>query len=143
MANSIPSLIFVFALTLVPQTCNAGGTVDFAHVDRLLQQRPEIRSILLQTLTMPSGAYAQVRLGPQFENLGGARLGPYTFDASPKDRKGPSVQVTLCTTPLLLDSSGNTLSSGEDRYFSATRVRELVSAVVLRAAGTSAAATCP
>jgi hypothetical protein len=53
------------------------------------------------------------------------------------------VQVTLCTTPLLLDDAGNTLSSSQDRYFSATRIRELLNAVVLRAAGTSAAAACP
>jgi hypothetical protein len=137
------SLIFFFALALVSPNCSAGGTVDFAHVDRLLQQRPEIRSILLRTLKMPSGAYAQVRLGSHFEHLGGARLGPYTFDASPKDGKGPSVQVTLCTTPLLLDGSGNTLSMDQDRYFSATRIRELLNAVVLREAGTSAAAACP
>jgi hypothetical protein len=143
MAISMRSIVLFFALTLTSPTCNAGGTVDFAHVDRLLQQRPEIRSLLLQTLTMPDGAYAQVRLGPHFEKLGGARLGPYTFDALPTGGKGPAVQVTLCTTPLLLDDAGNTLSSGQDRYFAATKVRELLNAVVLRAAGTSAAAACP
>jgi hypothetical protein len=143
MTNSTRSLICFFALALVSPACNAGGTVDFAHVDRLLQQRPEIRSLLLQTLTMPDGAYAQVRLGPHFKSLGGARLGPYTFDASPKDGRGPSVQVTLCTTALLLDDAGNTLSMDQDRYFSATQIRELLNAVVLRAAGTSGAASCP
>ena len=143
MANPMRSLIFFSALALISPCCNAGGTVDFAHVDRLLEQKPEIRAVLLRTLTMPNDAYAMVRLGPHFKHLGGSRLGSYTFDAMPKDGKGPAVQVTLCTTPLLLDKSGNTLSSDQDRYFSATQIRELLNAVVLRAAGTSAAATCP
>lgn len=137
------SAVFFLALAAMSQTCRAGGTVDFSYVDGLLQQRPEIRTVLLSSLLMPGDAYAQVRLGSHFTNLGGARLGPYTFDATPKGKAGPSVQVTLCTTPLLLDATGKTVEAGNEQYLSATSVRELLNSVVLRAAGTSGAASCP
>ena len=134
---------FILALMLLPAICRAGATVGFGQVDHLLQQEPEIRAVLLQSLVMPTSAFAQIRLGPHFMHLGGHRLGPYTFQASPKGKAGAPVLVTLCTSSLLLDSSGKVLPAGTDQEFSATQVRELLNAVVLRDAGVSSAAACP
>jgi len=133
----------VLALVLLPAICRAGGSVEFDQIDRLLQQKPEIREVLLRSLVMPSSAFAQVRLGPHFKHLGGHRLGPYTFQASPKGKTGAPVLVTLCTSALLLDSSDRVLPTGSGQEFAATHVRELLNAVVLRDAGVSSAAACP
>ena len=134
---------FFLALMLLPAICKAGGTVEFDRVDRLLQQKPEIRSVLLRSLAMPGSAFAQVRLGPHFQSLSAERLGPYTFQASPKDKVGLPILVTLCTSALFLDSSGRVLPTGGGQEFAATQVRELLNAVVLRDAGVSSAAACP
>lgn len=133
----------LLALVLLPTICKAGGTVEFERVDRLLQQRPEIREVLLQSLLMPGDAFAQVRLGPHFKHLSGYRLGPYTFLASPKGKTGVSVLVTLCTSAQLLDNSDKVLPTGSGQEFAATRVREFLNAVVLRDVGVSSAAACP
>lgn len=135
--------LFPLALILLPTVCKAGGTVDFDRVDDLLRQKPEVRSVLLGSLAMPEDSYAQVRLGPHFTNLGGSRVGPYTFQALPKDKTGVPVLVTLCTSVLFLDDPGNVLPAGSGQEFTATRVRELLDAVVLRDVGVGSAAACP
>lgn len=133
----------VLGLMLLPPVCNAGGTVAFGQVDRLLRQKPEIRAVLLASLVMPGSAEAQIRLGPHFKHLGGHRLGQYTFDALPREQGGVPVRITLCTSWLFLDSAGRVLPEGSDQEFAATQVRELLNAVVLRDAGVSSAAECP
>ena len=135
-------LIITFALVLAPAICKAGGTVEFQRVDHLLQQKPEIREVLLRSLVMPGVAFAQVRLGDHFRHLGGNRLGPYTFKASSRNTTAAPVLVTLCTSAVFVDSSDRVLPTG-DEELEATGVRELLNAVVLRDAGVSAAATCP
>lgn len=130
------------ALALLPPVCAAGGSVRFGRIDHLLQQKPEIRAVLRQSLEMPTEAFAQVRLGPHFKHLSGDRIGPYTFEASPKT-KGLPVLVTLCTSALFLDSAGRVLPTGSDQEFGATHIRELLNAVVLRDVGVSSAAACP
>ena len=137
------SAALLLALILLPQIGKAGGSVQFSQIHHLLQQKPEIRAVLLQSLAMPSSAYAQVRLGAHFKNLSGYRLGPYTFQASPKGKAGQPVLVTLCTSSRFIDSAGNVLPTGSDEEFSAARVQELLDAVVIRDVGVSSAAACP
>jgi len=141
--RSMRFALFILALLLFPPICKAGGTVEFDQIDRLLQQKPEIRAALVGSLVMPNSAYAQVRLGSHFDHLGAYRLGPYEFQAFPKGQTGVPVLVTLCTSYLFLDRSGKVLPMGSDREFSATQVRELLNAVVLRDAGASSEASCP
>ena len=137
------SVFLVAVLMLLPAAVRAGGSVDFARMDRLLQQKPDIRAVLVQSLVMPDSAFAQIRLGPHFQHLGGERLGPYTFEAWPRSGTGLPVLVTLCTSYRLLDAAGEPIPEGTDQALAATEVRELLDAVVIRDAGASSAADCP
>jgi len=133
------------AMALFPLTCSAGGTVEFEHIDRLLQQKPQVRAFLLESLAMPGSAYAEVRLGPHFKQLSAYRLGPYTLQAQ---RKGGSahgaVLVSLCTKYQFLDDSGKVISAGTDQELNAAQVQEELTAVVLREIGESnTAPDCP
>jgi hypothetical protein len=118
--------------------------VEFKQISRLLQQTPQIRLALLQSLDLPSSAYAEVRLGLNFKHLSAYRLGPYTFQAHAKgSTSSGAIMVTLCTTYQFLDSSGKVLPQDSDVQFDATQVQERVTGVVLRESAGSAVASCP
>jgi len=140
MRRILPALV----AALVPVTCLAGGSVGLDEVDRLLDRTPHIKQALLGSLQPTGSAYAEVRLGPQFKNLGGHRLGPYSFQARPKGKGGGGViYVTLCTTYRFVDRLGKPLPQGSDGEFDATQVREQVTAIVLRETEGNPSENCP
>jgi hypothetical protein len=107
----------------------AGGTLGSAELDALLQQQPDVREFLASTLKFSDSAYAEVRLGAHFKNLGGARIGPYTIPAkSVKD--GRAIEVVLCTKTRFLDRNGKEVT--EPQIETATQIDEKLIAVLLR-----------
>jgi len=137
-------ILLALAFALIPLTCIAGGSVEFEQIDRLLQQTPQIRLTLRQSLDLPSSAYAEIRLGPHFKHLSAYRLGPYTFQAHAKgSASSNAIFVTLCTTYQFLDNSGKVLPRDSDAEFDAAQVQERVTGVVLRESAGDTAASCP
>ena len=135
-------IVPAFVAALIPITCLAGGSVAQADIARLLDRTPPLKRAL-ESLEPARTASAEVRLGPHFKHLGGQRLGPYSFEARPKDGKGGIVHVTLCTTYRFVDGAGHVLPRDSDAAFDAVQVRERVTAVILRASAGDAAAQCP
>jgi hypothetical protein len=120
--------IFLVAF-IVPGLSVAGGTLSTNELDPLMGQMPAVRDFLRSNLRLSESAYAEVRLRPDFINLSGARMGPYTIDAkSTKDDK-PLV-VVLCTNARFLDSKGRKLP--EARITQATSIEEKLTGVMLR-----------
>ena len=128
-------------LVLVPGVCIGGGTVNFAEIDPLLQQKPEIRNFLLSSLDMDSTVMAAVRFGSQLKHLGGTRMGPYMIQARPKAPKDAlPVEVVLCTDARFFDASGK---ETEDET-NAVRLEEKLSVVMLRQVNSAPAIpNCP
>jgi len=126
---------------MVPRPTSAGGTVGLDEVDRLLRQQPSLRSFLMSSLELESTVMAAVRLGPQFQHLGGARAGPYLIQGRPKGSKdGEPLEVVLCTHVRFLDAEGKVPADETE----ATRVEERLTVVMLREAHSKAAfPSCP
>jgi hypothetical protein len=129
------------AALALPTTSSAGGTVGLDEVDRLLRQRPSLRSFLTSSLELESTVMAAVRLGPTFEHLGGARLGPYLLEGRPKGSKDTEpLEVVLCTLVRFVDAEGKVAAEET----AATRVEEQLTVVMLREAHSKPAApSCP
>ena len=123
--------VALLAAFLWPGASFAGGSLDFAQVEQLLREQPATYRWLSTTLVFPSGAYAEVRLGPHFRALGGARIGPYSFLA---ERRGASptsrVEVTACTRYRFLDAQGVELP--ESDIEKATKIDEHLLAILVR-----------
>jgi hypothetical protein len=129
------------ALAVVPGVALGQGTVKLADLDSLLRQKPQIHAFLTSAYNMDPTATAAVRFGPQFKNLGGARMGPYTIRARPKTpRNAATLEIVLCTDARFLDASGKETSD----QMSAVRVEERLAAMMLREAGSKPAIpSCP
>lgn len=115
----------LIALVVAGNTCWAGGTLDQSELIPLLGQKPQIKEFVLQNFDMPTGAWAEVRIGSHFEHLGGRRLGPYTVEIRTKGSSTMSpVVLTLCTTYEFLDRDGKRISPESPRVTGAVDVRE-------------------
>lgn len=91
----------------IPTAPMAGGTVGFGDIDPLLRRRPALRDFLLSSFEFQSTVMAAARLGPHFEHLGGARVGPYLLQGKPKGSKDAEpLEVVLCTHFRFLDAEG-------------------------------------
>jgi hypothetical protein len=112
----------------------AGGTLSTAELGPLMGQMPEVRDFLRSSLRLSDSAYAEVRLGPDFINLSGARMGPYTIDAK---SDGAALVVVLCTKARFLDSKGHELPA--TRINQAASIAEKLTGVMLRQEGDVAA----
>jgi hypothetical protein len=124
-------LCVLLAGLVVPGASRAGGTVGLDEVDRLLRQRPSLRSFLMSSLQLESTVMAALRLGPHFEHLGGARVGPYLLEGRPKGSKdGEPLEVVLYTQVQFLDAEGKVAAEETE----ATRVEERLTVVMLREA---------
>lgn len=120
--------IFLVAF-IVPRLSVAGGTLGTRELDPLMAQMPAVRDFLRSNLRLSESSYAEIRLGADFINLSGARIGPYTIDAkSTKDDK-PLV-VVLCTSARFFDSKGQELP--ETRIVQAVSIKEKLAGVLLR-----------
>jgi hypothetical protein len=114
---------------VVPIASSAGGTVGLHDVDPLLRQRPALRDFLISSLDLESTVMAAVRLGPHFEHLGGARVGPYMLEGRPKGSKGGDpLEIVLCTHVRFLDAAGK-VPLDETK---ATRIDEQLAVVMIR-----------
>ncbi len=125
----------------VPTASPAGGTVGLDDVDPLLRRRPTLRSFLISSLDLENTVMAAVRLGPHFEHLGGARVGPYLLEGKPKGSKDADpLEVVLCTHVRFLDADGK-VPVDETK---ATRIDEQLSVVMIRESHSKPAVpSCP
>lgn len=136
--SAIPALAALagpLMLLAAPPGARAGGTLAFTDLLPLLRQKPQLSGFLVQAYQLPASAFAAVRLAPYFTHLGGARVGPYIFEAKPRDPAAlGTALISLCTEAQFLDSSGNPIPSGEGDPppVEATAVREEITAVVIR-----------
>lgn len=120
--------IFLVAF-IIPGMSFAGGTLSTNELDSLMGQMPAVRDLLRSNLRLSESAYAAVRFGPDFINLSGARMGPYTIDArSTKD--GKPLVVVLCTSARFLDERGRKLP--DVRITQAASIEEKLTGVILR-----------
>lgn len=116
----------------VPTLSIAGGTLGTDELRLLMGQMPEVRDFLRSSLRLSDSAFAEVRLGPDFINLSGARMGPYTIDAK-SEKDGKPIVVVLCTRVRFLDSKGRELP--ETRIYQAASIEETLTGVMLRQEG--------
>lgn len=121
-------LIFIVAL-MIPKLSIAGGTLGTDELSPLIAQMPVIRDLLYSSVILSDSAYAEVRLGPHFKKLGGARMGPYSIEAKSK-KDGSTLVVILCTKVRFLSSSGKELP--EARIEAAESIEEKLTGVMLR-----------
>lgn len=119
--------LFIAAL-IVPKLCIAGGTLATARLDRLIGQMPAVQDLLSSSVHLSDSAYAEVRLGPHFKTLAGARIGPYTVQATSK-KDGSALLVVLCTKTRFLNNTGQELA--EARIEEAVSIDEKLNGVVL------------
>jgi len=123
---------FILVVLMFPGLSTAGGTLRTTELEVLMKQMPAVRDFLRSSLHFSDSAYAEVRLGPDFINLSGARTGPYTIDAkSVKD--DTAIVIVLCTSTKFLDSKGRQLP--EARITQAVSVEEKLTGVMLRQEG--------
>ena len=87
---------FACASATTARLCNAGGTLSSAEIVPLLQQQPAVYEALLDGFTLRDSAFAENRLAYYFDNLGGARLGPYEIEATSKNSQ-KKMTVVICT----------------------------------------------
>ena len=87
---------------------HAQGSLDTNEILPLLKTKPKVADFLLSNLELHDSAMG-TRLGFHWENLGGARIGPYEILAKPKGAKEWTVQLHLCVRTTFLDAQGNAL----------------------------------
>ena len=103
-----PSFLCSFAL--IPMLAFGGGSVARDDLDQVLLTNPALAKALQSSLVLADVGSA-TRLGRQVGDLGGARIGPYEFEATLKDAAAQSatVLVTLHTDVKFLDAGGRIL----------------------------------
>jgi hypothetical protein len=128
----LKTVIFVAFAAVFPTHGIAGGTLSTSELHPLMEQMPAVRDFLRSSLHLSESAYAEVRLGPEFRNLTGARMGPYMIDAK-TTKDGTPLVVVLCTSVQFLDSKGRKLPDA--RIIQATSIEEKLTGVMLRQQG--------
>ncbi|MEJ6578660.1 MAG: hypothetical protein QNL33_15015 [Akkermansiaceae bacterium] len=95
---------------LFPMIAFGDGSVDLVDLGQVFQTNPLLAKSLNASLTLEPVGDA-TRLGPQVGDLGGARIGPYEFEATLRDQvvQSASVLVTLHTDVKFLDAGGRVL----------------------------------
>lgn len=143
--STLPLLLSLLPLLLLPAPVSAGGTLAFSDLLPLLKQKPELSGFLLDSYHLPDSAFARIRIGSHFQHLGGRRLGPYLFKAEGRgNAAGRTALITLCTDHRFLDRAGRLIPDSGNRYLRATAVEEELTAVVLRQESAFAAGDgCP
>lgn len=100
----VPVLALLFSLTL---PAFAGGSFATEQVIPLLKQNSELYDFVSASLELDSGGWA-TRIGSRInEDLGGARIAPYSIRAKPKGSAGPWLFfLNIQAETTYLDSSG-------------------------------------
>jgi len=98
---------FVLLMAWLPTWGFGGGSYPVEWLMPLFLQDPVIHSFVTSTLDLDDSAWAR-RIGSNVnEDLGGARLAPYTILAKPKGSTGPWVfQLILEADAVFLDAQG-------------------------------------
>ena len=132
------AVTFSFVL-LLASAANAGGTVEFSHARKVLAQSPHVLSFVTSTLDV-AGTGTGVRVGaPTYTHLGGLRIGPYTFEATPKGHAGGEMlELIICTQTTFIDAAG-----AEADPAHAVAVREKFLFIEIRDVNRHRAADCP
>lgn len=125
----------LLAALVIPKLCAAGGTLGTDELDLLIGQMPVVRDLLSSSLRLSDSAFAEVRLGPDFKHLSGARIGPYTIQARSR-KDGRVLLVVLCTKTRFLSATGQELP--EARIEEAASIDETLTGVMLRQEGSAA-----
>jgi len=92
----------------------ADGTVSFrAHIQPMIKARPEFEKFLLETFKISDDGLGTRISDQAMPHLGGARMGPYAFQATWRGANG-DVPVTLIidTDIKFFDGAGREIKSG-------------------------------
>jgi len=120
--------------------CNAGGTLSTAEILPLLQQQPAVYEALVDAFTLHDSAFAENRFGNHFENLAGARLGPYEIEATSK-KSHKKMTIVVCTKATYHYPPGKEIK--ENPHVRAESVSEVVTAIMLREPRVESYPPCP
>jgi len=88
----------------------AGGSFQFdTDLEPLLNQKPELKRLILETFDLADSGYTPSRIGRQVnKKFGGKRLGPYHLKAKPKGQKGDYIfELIFHTEHIFLDKNGH------------------------------------
>ncbi len=102
-------LIILILLSSFAIQVFAGGSVCLEkELKPLLNQKPALREIIINTFDIAESGWAPSRIGSNVnKKYGGKRLGPYFFNAKPKGDKGEYIFVLIFHTErIFLDSEG-------------------------------------
>jgi hypothetical protein len=136
-------LLAVLVVLSTVRPALAGGSLDFEQVRQLLHEKPALEVLLTQTLQVEHSGMG-VRLGFHWVHLGGLRIGPYTFKGKPRGKTGPdTLDITICTHVTFVDAKGRAIEGVDAAFETATDVREVVTAVILREAKDDKLGVCP
>ena len=115
-------ILLFLAIALLPSLSLAGGSVTWKEVQTMLAKKPELRKLIESTFAVEKEGDA-IRLGRQFENLGGLRIAPYRFKATAKD--GSVFLLTVNSQKTFVLEDGTRLATGDERMFKANRLIEV------------------
>jgi len=111
--NSFSSVLLLSAILSIifPLSSHGGGSFLIEDILPLLQQNKDLSEFVAAHLDLESGGWA-ARIGNRVnENLGGARIAPYSIRAKPKGSPGPwTFELIIEAETEFLDSKGNAVS---------------------------------
>ena len=114
--------LFFLAIAFFPSLSFAGGSVTWKEVQAVLAKKPNLKELIESTFEIEKDGEA-IRLGRQFENLGGLRIAPYRFKATAKD--GSIFLVTVNSEKTFVLEDGTKLDTGDERMFKAAKLIEV------------------
>jgi hypothetical protein len=101
------SRIWIAAIAvLLAAPASAGGSVHWSDIEPLFAQHPTLRGFIEATLEVNPHGVAE-RFGSHQPHLGGARIGPYRFQAHRKGSTTDALVLTVCTVPTFFDAHGD------------------------------------
>ncbi len=122
--TTIPTVVFSLVV-LLTSFAKGSGSVAFEDVAKSLPA--ELKIHLLTGYEIAEVGEA-IRLGRYFKELGGARIGPYTFKAKSKLANGALCEITLNTSTTFLDKNDQPTDNPE----LAAKIRESFDSLEVR-----------
>ena len=115
-------ILLFLAIIVLPSLSFAGGSVTWKEVQEVLAKKPKLKKLIEATFEIEKDGDA-IRLGRQFENLGGLRIAPYRFKATAKD--GSVFLLTINSEKTFVLGDGTALDTGDERMFKADKLIEV------------------
>ena len=115
-------ILLFLAIIVLPSLSFAGGSVTWKEVQEVLAKKPKLKKLIEATFEIEKDGDA-IRLGRQFENLGGLRIAPYRFKATAKD--GSVFLLTINSEKTFVLADGTALETGDERMFKADKLTEV------------------